>query len=299
MMPQGRRLTPLEPTVGVASTSLDADNRPAEGELDRLQLEQLLLTDFGASPTAAEFDAVALQVLTLLDAKDDEGRRPDDPIFLRWPDDDFPCRFKLHKPELLAAAVAAGLFGRLVALSVAADIRGFDRSPFQQWATGHKPDHGVGKSASATAADAPVAALRVTLVAALLLHKVEAGSAEPVVEARKTMLSQMSRSNLPGLHVPGANLRGVDLSYSHLEKADLSETNLEDANISEARLEGARVSEASAQRIRLNDSYLQGADFRSSNLAGADLRSAMVGTEPGPGVKTTLFKHVCAAALRS
>jgi hypothetical protein len=46
-------------------------------------LERLLFTDFGANPTDAKFDEVALEALTLMGAEDDKGREAADPNFMR------------------------------------------------------------------------------------------------------------------------------------------------------------------------------------------------------------------------
>jgi hypothetical protein len=81
------------------------------------ELERLLLADFGAGATAAEFDAVAVRVLALMGAEDSGGRAPGDAEFMRPAKNIFgdmgPAELVLGGSEALDGAIAAGLLERL------------------------------------------------------------------------------------------------------------------------------------------------------------------------------------------
>jgi hypothetical protein len=147
------------------------------------QLGRLLLTDFGEGAMAAEFDAVAVQALALMGAKDDKGRVPGDAEFMSVrpvknksaKKKKIQKRFAGRRPtelvfgasEALDGAVAAGLLERLT--------EGYDPTRFSRWVKGAVPsgadtgDAGdAGEGAIASAGDTVAGDARVLLVTLLL-----------------------------------------------------------------------------------------------------------------------------------
>jgi hypothetical protein len=129
--PQGGRLAPLGPAgaaAGAPAAPADAaaTKQPAGVSDAAVGLERLLLlTDFGAGATAAEFDAVAARALALVGAKDSRGRAPGEAEFMRpllTPMmtvlethilRGLPANLVLGEVDALDGAIAAGLLGRL------------------------------------------------------------------------------------------------------------------------------------------------------------------------------------------
>jgi hypothetical protein len=249
---------------------------------DAAGLERLLLTDFGAGATAAEFDAVAVRALALMGAKDSVGRALGDAEFMRpvkktcfhdttW--GVLPAELVLGVPEALDGAVAAGLLGRLTE---------GEESRFARWVKGTRGLAGdAGEGTVASAGDTVAQAARVVLVTALLARATSGEALE-----KEAMLGQLGWARLHGAHLRGAQLQKADLCKAQLQKADLGG----------AQLQGAILMGAQLQKTSLSWVNLVGVQAHKADLTGAKLRWATVGAEPDKDTEATNLIDVCAPA---
>ena len=212
----------LDQKVAGRAHDLEADGPPAAAaggqrpELE-LELERLLMTDFGEGATAAEFDAVAAQALALMGAKDSHGRAFDDSDFMQHKDYQ-RSHLELGEAQALTGAIAAGLLNRLT--------QGYDESRFRRWACGSRVgvhrlraapsgtaagdddagEEAVAGAGSRAAAAGRAPATRVVLVSVLLAH---ATSREvPELEAKKIELESRVEKEESALDAMMESLKG-------------------------------------------------------------------------------------------
>jgi uncharacterized protein YjbI with pentapeptide repeats len=262
----------LDQKVAGRAHDLEADGPPAAAaggqrpELE-LELERLLMTDFGEGATAAEFDAVAAQALALMGAKDSHGRAFDDSDFMQHKDYQ-RSHLELGEAQALTGAIAAGLLNRLT--------QGYDESRFRRWACGSRVGvHRLRAAPSGTAAG-------------------DDDAGEEAVAGAGSRAAAAGRA--PATRVV---LVSVLLAHATSREAPELEAMLEQLHF--ARLEGVVLRKAQLPKARLDRVNLAGAVAADANFAGAKLQCATVGGEPGKegwwDGRATVLRRVCAIAI--